>query len=163
MTSGSIRHGVLVAAFGARGWRGVLLEGPSGAGKSDLALRLLDAGWRLVADDRVETWASAGRPFGRAPDTLAGLMEVRGLDVIRLPRLAFAEIALLAASGEPERIPEPATAEVAGLAVPAIALSFREASAPAKLSRALALFDADPNRRMKQRSRPTRRAGGDTP
>ena len=50
------------------GWRGALIEGPSGAGKSDLALRALDAGFRLVADDRVVVWTSGGRLFGRAPD-----------------------------------------------------------------------------------------------
>ena len=36
------------------GWRAVLLRGPSGAGKSDLALRLIEAGARLVADDQTE-------------------------------------------------------------------------------------------------------------
>ena len=43
-----------------RGWRAVLLRGPSGAGKSDLALRLIDAGGRLVSDDQTHV-AKRGR------------------------------------------------------------------------------------------------------
>ena len=44
--------GLLAQRIGGR-WKGALIEGPSGAGKSDLALKALDAGFRLVADDRV--------------------------------------------------------------------------------------------------------------
>ena len=45
-------HATCVALVGAGTVRGVLLRGPSGAGKSDLALRLVEQGWRLVADDQ---------------------------------------------------------------------------------------------------------------
>ena len=34
--------------------KGVVLRGPSGSGKSDLALRLIDEGAILIADDRVD-------------------------------------------------------------------------------------------------------------
>lgn len=143
-----IRHAGLIAARVAGLWRGVLIEGPAGAGKSDLALRALDAGFALVADDRVLLWTCDGRPYGRASDTLAGLMEVRGLEVVRLAALRFAEVALVARCGTPERLPEPRTAEVCGLPVPLIEIDPREASAPAKLSRALSLFDAAHKRRI---------------
>ena len=43
-------HATAVAIDG----QAVLLRGPSGSGKSDLALRLIDAGARLVADDQSE-------------------------------------------------------------------------------------------------------------
>ena len=56
-----IRHAGLIARRMGGVWRGVLIEGPSGAGKSDLALRALDQGFRLVADDRVVVWTDAGR------------------------------------------------------------------------------------------------------
>ena len=42
------------------GDRGMLITGPSGIGKSDLALRLIDGGAKLVADD-AKAESSAGR------------------------------------------------------------------------------------------------------
>ena len=97
-----IVHAGLIALFDAGAWRGALIEGPSGAGKSDLALRAIAAGgWRLVADDRVRLFVSAGRLFGRAPAVLAGRMEVRGLGVIA------ASGALFLADRPPRRLPAP--------------------------------------------------------
>jgi serine kinase of HPr protein (carbohydrate metabolism regulator) len=143
-----IRHAGLIARRLGGRWRGVLIEGPAGAGKSDLALRALDQGFRLVADDRVLLWASDGAAFGRAPETLSGLLEVRGLDVVRVAALPLAEVALAARSGEAERIPPARAIEICGVEVPLIELDLRAASAPAKLSRALTLFAAAHNRRI---------------
>ncbi|TMJ62451.1 MAG: serine/threonine protein kinase [Alphaproteobacteria bacterium] len=56
--------------------RAVLLRGPSGAGKSDLALRLIDGGARLVADDQVELRRAGERVLVTAPAAIAGLIEV---------------------------------------------------------------------------------------
>ena len=133
-----ILHAGLIAQRHAGAWRGVLIEGPSGSGKSDLALRALDLGFRLVADDRTLVWTSSGQLFGRAPDTLHGLLEVRGLDVVRAPVLPMAPIRLVVRAGAPERLPEPDHAEVHGVRVPRFLLDLKDASAPAKLSRALA-------------------------
>jgi serine kinase of HPr protein (carbohydrate metabolism regulator) len=143
-----IAHAGLIAARLGGFWRGVLIEGSAGAGKSDLALRALGEGFSLVADDRVLIWACEGRLYGRAPDTLAGRLEVRGLDVIRLGVLPFAEIALIARCGSPERIPDPAWAAIQGVSRPLIEINPREASAPAKLRRALSHFDAAHKRRI---------------
>jgi len=143
-----ILHGGLIALLHREYWRGVLIEGPSGAGKSDLALRALDQGFRLVADDRVELWISGGRLFGRAPDALAGRLEVRGLQVVPQAYLPFAQVVLTVGCGPPERIPEPRFTERLGLSVPWIALDPLEASAPAKLRRALTHFDEADNRRI---------------
>jgi serine kinase of HPr protein (carbohydrate metabolism regulator) len=143
-----IAHAGLIAARLGGFWRGVLIEGPAGDGKSDLALRALDHGFSLVADDRVSLWLSDGRLFGRAPDTLFGLLEVRGLQVVRVPALPLAEVALIARCGAPERIPEAQPIELLGVSVPLIVLDPREASAPAKLSRALDHFDAAHKRRI---------------
>jgi serine kinase of HPr protein (carbohydrate metabolism regulator) len=143
-----IHHAGLIAARLGGFWRGLLIEGPAGAGKSDLALRALDAGFSLVADDRVLLWACEGRLFGRAPDTLAGRLEVRGLDVVRLGALPFAEVALIVRCGAPERMPEPATTSVLGISLPLIEIDPQAASAPAKLSRALSHFDAAHKRRI---------------
>lgn len=143
-----IRHAGLIARRLGGAWRGVLIEGWSGAGKSDLALRALDQGFRLVADDRVLVWAAGGRLFGRAPDALKGLIEVRGVGVLPTATLAFCEVALLARLGEAERLPDPATETILGVAVPLLAANPFENSAPAKLSRALEAFDAAHNRRI---------------
>ena len=143
-----IRHAGLIAQRRDGFWRGVLIEGPSGAGKSDLALRALDHGFRLVADDRVLLWAAAGRLYGRAPDTLAGLIEVRGVDVLRVASLAFCEVGLLVRLGPSDRIPQPATETILGVAVPLQAADPFGLSAPAKLSRALGAFDAAHKRRI---------------
>ena len=132
-----IVHAGLVALRLGGAWRGALIEGPSGCGKSDLALRCLDAGFRLVADDRVLLWTSGGRLFGRAPDALHGLIEVRGLDVIRAPALSYGEIALVAACGEAERLPDPEVVDRLGMHLPRIMIQPLEASAPAKMRRAL--------------------------
>jgi serine kinase of HPr protein (carbohydrate metabolism regulator) len=143
-----IRHAGLIARRMGGVWRGVLIEGPSGAGKSDLALRALDQGFRLVADDRVLVWTDAGRLFGRAPDTLSGLIEVRGVDVLRVEPLPYCEIGMLARLQAPERIPDFATETILGVVVPLLAVEPFETSAPAKLSRAMESFDAAHKRRI---------------
>ena len=75
--------------------RAVLLRGPSGAGKSDLALRLIDGGARLVADDQVELRRAGERVLVTAPAAIAGLIEVRGVGIIRLQPVTEATLALL--------------------------------------------------------------------
>ena len=116
---------------------GVLLMGPSGAGKSDLALRLINDGAQLVADDRVDvSVAAGGNLVASAPAPLAGLLEVRGVGIVRLEYLAEAGI-VLAAELVPrqviERLPLPETATFCGLPLPLVRLAPFEASAPAKL------------------------------
>lgn len=143
-----IKHAGLIAQRVGGRWRGVLIEGPSGAGKSDLALRCLDHGFRLVSDDRVLLWAADGGLWGRAPDSLAGLIEVRGVDVLRIAPLIFCEVAMLVRLGAPDRIPQDTTETILGMAVPLLAADPFETSAPAKLSRALTAFDAAHKRRI---------------
>ena len=135
-----ILHAGLVARFDAPSWRGVLIEGPSGAGKSDLALRLLERGWSLVADDRCLIWVRADRVYGRAADPLKGLIEVRGLGVVPTPVRAFASIALVAhcvEPGEVERMPDDNGVDLLGQRLPMLKLAAWQASAPEKLGRAL--------------------------
>ena len=136
-----ILHAGLLALRWRGRWRGVLVQGPSGSGKSDLALRSLDTGFRLVADDRTCVWSSGGRPYGRAPDPLSGLMEVRGVDVVRAPVLAFCRIDLAVSAADPgsspDRLPDPGVLEVAGAATPHLVLRLTDASAPHRLREAL--------------------------
>lgn len=143
-----IRHAGLIAQRVAGRWLGLLIEGESGSGKSDLALRALRQGFRLVADDRVVLWVSGGRLFGRAPDPLHGLMELRGLDIVQMEALPLCEIAGVVRLGQPERLPDPQVVDILGMSVPAITTQAFEESAPAKLSRALTSFDAAHNKRI---------------
>jgi HPr kinase/phosphorylase len=96
------------ASCAARDGAGVLLLGPPGAGKSDMVLRLLDHGFVLVADDRVEI---AGN-FARPADGLAGLLEVRGLGILRLPHVSAVRLQLAVSLGSSQnRLPAPARYE----------------------------------------------------
>jgi serine kinase of HPr protein (carbohydrate metabolism regulator) len=122
----------------AIGGRGVLIAGPSGAGKSDLALRLIDRGARLVSDDYTDVIRWSDHLIGRPPATIAGTMEVRGIGIVRLPHLAEARLALVVSLGAlPERMPDPRTRTLAGLALPEIVLASLEPSAPIKVELAL--------------------------
>jgi serine kinase of HPr protein (carbohydrate metabolism regulator) len=162
-----IIHAGLIARRVSGVWAGALLEGPSGAGKSDLALRAVAEGFRLVADDRVVTFVSAGRLYGRAPDTLAGLIEVRGVGVLEREPLPFARVVLhIACGGDPaavDRIPEPQAARILGVAVPSLTLWPFERSAPAKIAAMLEQLGAGAQERYQAPFRATRRAAARVP
>lgn len=128
----SLVHGTCVALAG----RGILLRGPSGAGKSDLALRLIDGGAMLVADDQTRLERDGDTLLASPPATIAGLLEVRGLGLVRLPHLARSPLHLvvdLVPAAEVERLPEPDTLELLGLALRRLRLAPFEASAAAKV------------------------------
>jgi HPr kinase/phosphorylase len=121
-------HGSCAARDGA----GVLLVGPAGSGKSDLVLRLIDRGFVLVADDRVDIDGGHARP----PASLAGLLEVRGLGIVRLPFLDRARLVLAVdLSADGERLPSPEAAR--GLGVPLIRMRAFSASAAQRVGLAL--------------------------
>lgn len=115
------------------GTRAVLIRGPAGSGKSRLVLSVLDAAAaglfrfaRLVADDRVQLEACHGKLLASPPGALAGLLEVRGLGLRRVPYEAPAVIGWvvdLAASGA-ERLPLPAdqATTINGVTLPRIAI-----------------------------------------
>ncbi len=126
-------HATCIALDG----EGVLLRGPSGAGKSDLALRLIDGGASLVADDQVQCRCDGGTLYASAPPALAGVIEVRGLGPVRmehLPRVPLRLVADLVTPDRIERLPQPATCHLDDIEVPLIAVAPFEASAPAKLA-----------------------------
>jgi serine kinase of HPr protein (carbohydrate metabolism regulator) len=115
---------------------GVLLLGESGSGKSDLALRLIDAGGRLVADDRTDLRRDGVRLIASPPAAIAGRMEVRGLGIVALTHVARAPVALaveLVAGERVERMPDARRRAWLGVDVHLIALNPFEASAAAKV------------------------------
>ncbi len=123
----------------ARGGRGILIAGRSGSGKSDLALRLLDRGAVLVSDDYTAVAAVDGVLIASAPAAIAGQMEVRGVGIVNAATAGAVPVALFVdLDAEVERLPEPDAARlIAGIAIPRIALSSLEASAPIKVELAL--------------------------
>lgn len=125
-------RGTCVAIDGS----GVLLRGRSGAGKSDLALRLLSTGARLVADDYTCIERSDGVLRASPPDSLAGLLEVRGIGILRvngLPEVPLVAMIDLVPSTEVERMPDSAEEYILGVAVPRFRLAAFEISAAAKV------------------------------
>jgi HPr kinase/phosphorylase len=111
----------------------VLLLGKPGSGKSDLALRLIEAGYSLVADDRVDI----AEGMARAPAALAGLLEIRGLGIMRMRYTGTAALALtIELDAAPERMPRPRRHPA--LDLPLMAIDPAGASATTRVSLALA-------------------------
>ena len=121
---------------------GVLIIGASGAGKSDFALRLLGDGALLVADDQTSITIENEALIARAPARIAGLIEARGVGIVRGPTKAWTRLALAVelSSNQTERMPEGAGWSLPGQVQPrirSIALNPFEPSAGAKLRLAL--------------------------
>ena len=72
--------------------KGVLLTGASGSGKSDLSLQMMALGAQLVADDRVILETKGGNLYASPPSTTAGLIEARGLGILKATHAAVATV-----------------------------------------------------------------------
>jgi serine kinase of HPr protein (carbohydrate metabolism regulator) len=117
----------------------LLIRGEPGSGKSRLALRLIQTlpFARLVGDDRVHLEARNGRLLARPADTLAGLLEVRGLGVQKVPYETLAVIGqVLDFEPAAERLPEPDGQKtvISGVTLPRIALPASGDPLPAVLA-----------------------------
>jgi hypothetical protein len=115
----------------------VLIRGPSGSGKSRLVFDLILAGARgllpfvrLVGDDRVCCAGAYGRLLVRPAAGLEGLIEVRGVGLLRLPFEPVARIGLIADLGVAvtPRMPGPAdiAADIGGIRLPRLAVTAGE-------------------------------------
>ena len=111
----------------------LLIRGPAGASKSRLALELIQAGAsgrlafvRLIADDRVHVAAAHGRLIAQAPANLAGLLEIRGIGIRRVPCEPMAVVRLVVdLATAAERMPQAAAteAEIDGVRLPRLAVA----------------------------------------
>ena len=128
------------------GERAALIRGPAGSGKSRLAWALVEAARsgilayaRLVADDRVRIFTAGGRLLASAPETIRGLIEMRGLGVRRLDCEPLARVGLVIdlAAADGARLPEAGAGEteILGIKVPRLAVAAGEAAFPLVIAR----------------------------
>jgi HPr kinase/phosphorylase len=137
MTGSSTIHASAVLV----GPKAVLIRGSAGAGKSRLVWELLHSALpfsRLVADDRAHVEACAGRLLVRPAPALAGLLEVRGLGIRRLPHEAVAAVALVVdlAAADADRLPAPGaeTTTIEGIGLPRLRVAAGTAALPPVLA-----------------------------
>lgn len=127
------------------GARVVLIRGPSASGKSRLALELIEAARagavlfaRLVADDRVHLEIAGGRLLARPAAALAGLIEVRGVGLLRMAHEPSAIVGLVVdlAAADATRLPAPdqRKAEISGIFLPRLAVAPGAAALPVVLA-----------------------------
>ncbi|MDO8290587.1 MAG: HPr kinase/phosphatase C-terminal domain-containing protein [Parvibaculum sp.] len=120
------------------GGRGVMLRGPSRSGKSDLAYRLMTGplAARLIADDQTLVTVEGDRLLVHAPETLKGLIELRGLGLLQVPfetRAVLHLVVNLVPRDDVPRIAEPAHFSLCGIDLPMIALHAFDATTADKL------------------------------
>ncbi|MBT5107222.1 MAG: serine/threonine protein kinase [Rhodospirillaceae bacterium] len=133
-------HGTTVVLDGV----GVLLRGRPGSGKSDLALRLIDGGACLVADDQTVLERCGDRLEARAPKTLRNKIEIRGIGVVTLPQESTTPsgaiglvVDLVESPDAVARMPVSETVEISGVVLRCLRLWPFEASAAAKVRLAI--------------------------
>lgn len=121
--------------------KAVLISGPPGSGKSDVALRLIDSGAQLVADDQTELRIEGEALLASPPTSIAGLMEVRHIGLLRLPFVTNVPIALyvdlVPESEKLERLPELDSILLLDHPVRRLSLPSFAASTPTKIRAAL--------------------------
>ncbi len=131
-------HGSCVAVEG----RGALFTGPPGSGKSDLALRLIERGAQLIADDQVRLEVINETLRAGTEPRLQGRIEMRGIGIIKVPFVRAAPLLAvfnLVDASDVSRAPDPEWTElVAGHPTRIFRLSPFEASAPDKVRLTLA-------------------------
>jgi serine kinase of HPr protein (carbohydrate metabolism regulator) len=139
----SVVLGEAARPFGGPADLAVLLLGEPGSGKSDLALRLIAAGAILLADDQTALYAQDGRLLAEAPEQTRGMIEIRGVGIVRLDAASPARVALavrLDTQARIARLPEPETYNPPSLALaeppPLMTVDPRDAAAPAKIAAA---------------------------
>jgi HPr kinase/phosphorylase len=115
-TDATTLHASCVALDG----RGVLICGASGGGKSTLALELMSRGAALVADDRTEVSRRQTQLFARAPAAISGLIEARGVGLLKAAAVAEVQLHLIVDMDELEtqRLPRHVTRQMLGVTLP---------------------------------------------
>jgi serine kinase of HPr protein (carbohydrate metabolism regulator) len=139
MNTGRLSSENLHASTVAIDGRAVLISGPSGSGKSDLALRLLDRGFKLVSDDRTILRREGARLIASAPETIRGKLEIRGVGIVEMDSVADVPVALVVElTTDIQRLPDDDRERlILGTSIPMINVDAMTASAPSKVAVAL--------------------------
>lgn len=138
-TKAILLHGSAVRFCG----KGILILGPSASGKSDLALRLIDAGAILIADDQVRITLEGNRLQAAPHDRIAGLISLRGIGIMRTPFVeAPLDLAVDLQSSDKVHDPLPNLTITSwlGVGLPKIAL---DSSAPSAVARIRLVLTAE--------------------
>ena len=118
--TGALRfHASSVAVEG----RGLLIRGASGSGKSSLALDLVARGARLVSDDITQvTTGAEGLPILSSPGRMDGVIEARGVGLLRVPFAGQAPLTLVVDMdiAETDRLPPERTTRIGAHEVPCL-------------------------------------------
>jgi HPr kinase/phosphorylase len=139
VSAATLLHGTSVAIGG----QGVLILGQPGAGKSDLALRLIDEGGALVADDQVLLSIRDGFVMASAPEPLQGFIEIRGIGIVSMNHVRETPLSIVVELQEKariERMPEPETHDILGILLPLFRIDPAASSSPARIRAALRLL-----------------------
>ena len=123
--------------------KGVLILGDSGSGKSDLALRLITTmSAKLVSDDRTDIFNDSGVIKACAPDSLKGLLEVRGIGIIKqeYQKETKVDVVIKLTNDKIERMPLPQNYKIEGVKIPMYLIKPFESSAPSKIVTILSLL-----------------------
>jgi HPr kinase/phosphorylase len=135
------------------GAHALLIRGPAGCGKSLLTFRLITAAQsgllpfaRLVGDDRIRLEPRHGRLLARAPETLAGLIELRGLGIRQLPHEPVAVVGgvIDLAAPDAERLSRRTEVEVEGIKLPQLKIAEGHDPHPSVLAWLTTKFAEDP-------------------
>lgn len=139
-------HGTALIADGT----GILILGASGSGKSELALDLIDQcrmrgkPAMLIGDDRLFVEKRPDGIYASVPETIAGLVEVRGSGVHQIDHQPEGRIDFAVRLAEPEkalRMAENAPVEVLpGIVLPCLDLPQRGFSATRAVLARLGLY-----------------------
>jgi len=131
---------MLHASCVAVGAKSVLLMGEPGGGKSDLALRLIDRGGKLVADDQVVLTRKGKEILTSCPDSIKGLIEIRGVGIFKTAHKQNVPLLLIVQLSHREwieRLPHPEPYDCLGISIPQMRVCAFEASTAIKIEMAM--------------------------
>lgn len=106
---------------------GVAIIGPSGSGKSSLGLELMAVGAILVSDDRAELRREGDRIIASAPPQISGMIEARGIGILRAETQDAVNLSLVVDLGAEEvaRLPPSRTYNLLGVPLPLVLGPYR--------------------------------------